>query len=91
MNRPEHPDFAKLQDAILWMDGEATEGGKTLPEIVEQIDFDLGSIAYAAEQRALRAMRELNGSNDLAAFMTLWMEGMLVGLQVGRKERTRDA
>lgn len=50
--RPQHPDFWKLSDLQLALDGEATEGGRSAEQIVGEI-IDIEVLTYWAKQRLL--------------------------------------
>lgn len=56
-DRPQHPDFWKLSEIALRLDGKANEGGQTMPEIVTELSVvDLASLEYLALNRAGTAL-----------------------------------
>jgi hypothetical protein len=80
-NRPQHPDYWRLADVLNYLDGETTEGGKGLPEIVEGV-IDLNSLTYAAGMRSLKARQLLDlprGSE--AALASMFVNGFLAGIR----------
>lgn len=59
-DRPQHPDFWRMSQAALFLDGEANEGGKSIPAIHEGL-VNLESLVYMAEQRVSALAQEKMG------------------------------
>lgn len=78
--RPDHPDFWKLSEIILEMDGKFSEGeGEDFEAFIrEQIDVD--SVTYMALQRALRLQGR--GLDSIAA---IYLEAFIVGRTFERR------
>lgn len=78
-DRPTHPDFWRISEVLTQLDGKATEGGHGLPEIVAAV-ADLGSVTYAARQRA-RMIKAQTGldfvSEELLA--AVWIDAFTTG------------
>jgi len=52
-NRPDHPDFWAMVDATNYLDGQASEGEVSPPDIVKEY-VDVESLLYIVNQRVLR-------------------------------------
>jgi hypothetical protein len=81
-NRPQHPNFWAMVEAVNYLDGQAGEGGVPPPEIVRQF-VDPESLLYLANQRVLRGAEvrpELLTDIDLRAMcMALWVDAFALG------------
>jgi hypothetical protein len=87
MAKPEHPDLDRILESVLWMDGEATEGGRTFLDIIAEFDVDPESAVWVAGQRVLRArMEALNEPMTDQSAMALWLEAFFIGLRMGRRQ-----
>ena len=86
-DRPQHPDFWRLIEVILRLDGEVTEGARPIDEVMAET-VDSGSLIYAAKQRALMLA---NGSPEGMAVLTaLWAEAFLAGAEFQKAGGHRD-
>lgn len=83
-DRPSHPDFWRISDAILSLDGDATEGGKSVEQIMHGL-VDEKSLFYMATQRAKRVPTPLSYGG------ALWIDGFIAGLLFQEKGGHRDA
>lgn len=77
-NRPTHPDMDRLSAALLWLDGESKEGGRSPDEILDG-RVDTGSLTYMAVQRG-RMLQKATGVpfEPLAA---VWFDGFAAALR----------
>jgi len=96
--RPDHPDFWKLSDQVLKLDGrmqaapddEAKE--RVWQESVAEADIDMECLVYMATQRVFRILgiqtkADLFAkSTEVAKLTTVYMEGFLIG-SMFQKER----
>lgn len=81
-NRPSHPDFWLMAEVAQDLDA-AAENHVPIESIVG--DLDLPSLAYMAEQRALRAQKYLPGTpRDHHA--PLWFEAFIMGTMYQRRK-----
>lgn len=78
--RPTHPDFWKLSEIILQMDGKFAEDAPTDFEEFIDKEIDPTSIIYMAIQRADR----LQGRN-VGSIAALYMEAFIVGRRFERR------
>ena len=96
-NRPQHPDFWRMSEALVEMDQRAEQGED--PFAIARVNQ--ASLVYAAQQRAVRAMniaRRLdptaNGANAKAMLM-LYIDAFTLGREFerrgGHQEEVRDA
>lgn len=79
-DRPNHPDFWRMVDGVLRLDGESDE--HTFTEIVSPI-VDVDSVLYLATQRVLRG----RGDGSIAP---VWIDGFLVGVLYQQEGGHRD-
>jgi hypothetical protein len=86
-NRPQHPDFHRLMEAVNYFDGESVEGQAQMADIAAA-HIDPNSLMYMAVQRAMRAAAMTN--NPVEAFASLWLEGVLVGIRFQSQGGHRD-
>ena len=99
--RPSHPDFWKLSEIVLGLDGAMQDAmraeGMSAEEVISREAAKLGdsySVTYMATQRAMRVhgantVGEVNAKvDDIARTAMVYLEGMLVGasLQRSREE-----
>ena len=84
--RPKHPDMRLLMDLILQIDGQATEGGLSVADIVGPV-VDLDSINYLAANRVVHADRITGGDwpdphqRFLAMAVGLYLEAFTMGVR----------
>jgi hypothetical protein len=83
-NRPSHPDFWRLVEVINHLDGEATEGHKSLEDILGQ-DIDLDSLFYMADQRVLRS-RIPNSPVLRYAALALYLDAFALGYHYAKED-----
>lgn len=89
-DRPDHPDFWTMVEAVGEMDGIADnmdpelEGLGPLEVVTRKIGLDIDSMYYMAQQRALRAANLFGMPEDkdeLQRFMTAsWVDGFVMGM-----------
>src|SRR4051812_38164089 len=79
-DRPQHPDFWRLSEIILELDGKFSEEGMENFDDFVNGEVDLDSIMYMAMQRALR----LRGRN-LGSISAIYVEAFLVGRRFERR------
>lgn len=82
-NRPQHPDFWRLSEIILQMDGDTTEGKQEFEEQIAK-NVDVRSATYMAEQRSMFAMSQvvtpIMGAYEIQTLLAvMWLEGFLSG------------
>lgn len=94
--RPDHPDFWRLSDIILMLDGRMDEAqsdqekGRVYTEAVADV-ADMDSITYMGMQRAFHALGIhtkadlLARQSEVAILTTIWMEGFQVGVRFEKK------
>jgi hypothetical protein len=83
-NRPQHPDFWRLADAVLENDA-AVEDGTGIEEFLAPY-VDLPSLAYMAEQRAALYLSRAGLPVDLAPFVAAgWVDGWIAGVKYQEK------
>jgi hypothetical protein len=78
-DRPTHPDYWRISEILLANDGDATEGGKTIPEITAAV-VDIESLTYVAKQRAGLMCQALGLDPRLAIYLsTAWIDAFTAG------------
>jgi hypothetical protein len=78
-NRPNHPDFWMMSKAVISLD-TASDTGVSFADTVGDIDID--SLAYMAQQRALRAATILaTPVTRESRIMATWLDGFMVGVK----------
>ncbi len=85
-NRPDHPDFWLISQALIDTDNASQAGGGTqgFTEITGRY-VDPDSAVYAAEQRALR----MGGNARLrAAFAAVWLDAFVCGIKFQHMKAT---
>lgn len=80
-DRPQHPDFWRLSEAVLYLDGEADEGGRDIATITAGL-VDPESLSYLCTVRAERFLLQLGMPNRPALVMAV-AAGMLNGVATG--------
>lgn len=83
--RPDHPDFWKLAEVVLGLDGRLEDEGDAedlLKNLVEEI-ISMDVVVYVAEQRVTRPFQHM-GLNTVpmglfASMMATWMDGFMAG------------
>lgn len=89
-NRPSSPDFWRMVEVVNQLDGQATEGGRSTPEIAEGL-VDIEALSYMAQMRALKA-RQLLGlpaSAEMAlaaTFLNAFLAGIRFEQEGGHRE-----
>jgi hypothetical protein len=77
--RPTRPDFWRMSEIILQQDGDATEGGQSVEEIVKET-VDMQSLAYFAMQRAGKQLQNAGLPEALKPVLAAtWMDAFLAG------------
>jgi len=84
-DRPDHPDFWRLSETILYMDG-AAESGQSYDEIMDK-HMDAESLIYMADQRVRRAMMSQASASEIV--MALYLDAFALGYltAVGKENR----
>jgi hypothetical protein len=85
-DRPTHPDFNRLVNTVLKLDGRMDEGGDFDATIGQYVDQR--SIAYMAQQRALRAVMHMGVPPALqTAIAAVWLDGFTIGCDYTKDRR----
>ena len=93
--RPDHPDFWRLSELVLQLDGQATEAGMQLDEMVAGV-IDPASLGYMAVMRAMKLVgAETRGQlaakqREVARFATLYHEAFILGVRFEAKRSPDD-
>lgn len=96
MRRPDHPDLLRLIELVDEWDraiDDAGDGGEKdrVYEMIAADKVDPQAASYVGMQRALRAYGVddlpgmVNRMAEVARGTTLWMEGVLVGVELERR------
>lgn len=91
-DRPQHPDFWRISQVVLELDGNASEGNMSVSEIVADL-VDEKSLIYMTEQRALWAKQNLPGLT-LAygpALGAIWATAFTAGIRFQQEGGHREA
>jgi hypothetical protein len=81
-DRPDHPDFWLMSQAVIDLDA-ASDEGKPFQEVVG--DIDLESLKYMAAQRALRAAMILaDPVSRESQIMATWLDGFMAGARFAK-------
>lgn len=92
-DRPDHPDFWALSEAVKQTDGYASQG-LSPAQIFEAADINGDSVFYMAKQRAMRmhafapaptSPQEVEGMSAAT-----WLDGFLAGLKLGDGRSTPE-
>lgn len=82
-DRPDHPDFWRMSDVVLKLDGRMQEGGteETFVEsIAESIDMD--SVMYMAQERCSILLEQMGAPMALLPMlMTTFMTSVVTGIE----------
>jgi hypothetical protein len=88
-DRPESAEFWKLSDIVHYLDGQATEGGKSPSQIVEEADNPVPGevVTYIAKHRTARALTQILNLTEEHAFdhpflsilAACWVDGFATG------------
>jgi hypothetical protein len=88
-DRPDHPDFWKLSEIVLGLDGAIEEaertGGSDVFHDLATEHCDLRSQLYMATQRVQRFLLELGPVDGAMLAASAWIDGFQVGVRFGRK------
>lgn len=76
--RPQHPDFHRLMDAVNYLDGESSEGNRPAHEVAAEL-IDVDSLDYMAMQRA-KMMSRLTGV-PVHVLASIWMDSFCAGVK----------
>lgn len=96
-NRPSHPDFARIVEVVLELDGGAegkspgvAGGGDSYIEQMISSAIDPDSLSYMATQRALRAhLFGVAGSDPVLRGSALYLEAFVAGYRFRDRYGTR--
>lgn len=90
-DRPDHPDFWEMVDAVQEMDNLADSGEGSIQAFFEVMGFDADSLAYMARQRGLRAVRVFPDSGDQVRGMgASWMDGFMTAMVMMRHRQSAE-
>lgn len=89
-NRPNHPDFWLMAEIVQDMDA-AAEDKVGLQRIIG--DIDLQSLAYVAEQRAMRAAMwaksdPLASADPIAQLGGMWIDAFKAGVEFQKRRNS---
>lgn len=76
-DRPQHPDFWRMAQVAMMIDGEATEGGKTASQILGDVDMD--SLMYMVRERSKLAREVLRNSPRVMQEQAMYMDAFALG------------
>lgn len=85
--RPDTPDFWRISEILLQHDGQATEGGLTLNDIIHDT-VDHPTLSYVALQRAgllIRATGLPDTAEMRTALASSWLDAFLAGAQFEKR------
>jgi hypothetical protein len=87
--RPQHPDFWAIVDAVNHLDARATEDKQPLPQILnELVDVDEESLTYIATMRAIKAVELLHlPSRFESALASTFINAFSTGVLFQRNRR----
>jgi hypothetical protein len=88
MNRPDHPDFWLISQAVLDQDAQADSGQSAAEILGRMINPD--SVMYAAQQRAMRFTIAFTGLEAELKTAAAWTDGFLAGMRVQAAKEARD-
>jgi hypothetical protein len=90
-SRPQHPDFWRLSEVVLKLDGDSTEGRRPLKASAEG-RIDLASLAYLASQRVGLLEQRVGElpDNVRASLAAMFLTGVLTGIEFERAGGHRD-
>jgi hypothetical protein len=85
-DRPTHPDFWRLSEIVLQLDGDTVEGGLSMEQQIEK-DSDPLAVLYMSTERAKKMFMSLTMACGpyvpedalLACLGVMWVEGFLAG------------
>lgn len=86
-DRPQHPDFWRLSEVCLQLDGAATEGGKEIPEITADL-IDMESLDYLTRNRVGLLVQALGipfSPEVIRALETVFFTSVLTGIAFEKK------
>jgi hypothetical protein len=84
-DRPQHPDFWRLSDVVLQLDGQATEGDRTIPEIMTGL-VDPESLTYVALNRAGLLCQHLGLPESIRpALAATWLDAFAAGVSFEKR------
>lgn len=91
-NRPDHPDFWRLSEVVLQLDGaidEAEDKEAVWERVVSDI-VDIPSLEYMAEQRALRAVGSAAPVALITKLTALYLDGFCAGAKFAAEDRKEE-
>lgn len=86
MNRPDHPDFWIISQALIDTDTRMDQSRDKTVTFVETVGaiVDIESVTYAANQRVLRMVGSGVNRQLATAMATLWMDAFVAGAEFHR-------
>lgn len=87
-DRPDHPDFWRLSEAVMHNDTMA-DNGASVQDILGDLGIaDANSVGYMAGQRVMRAVHHNFLSEEVRAlFTSLYLDAFALGLRVAQKDQ----
>jgi hypothetical protein len=77
-NRPEHPDFWMLSEIVISQDAAVDNKAITFEEVVNKV-VDVHSLAYMAQQRAMRISGPYAPVSEQSKIAAVYMDAFLTG------------
>lgn len=91
-DRPDHPDFWKLSEIVLQLDGRSNDEAFSVEGTASEV-VDLESLTYMAIQRIAQlhdALEETGHRTHPSSLMTTcWFEGVIVGVMLERRRNSQ--
>jgi hypothetical protein len=75
-NRPDHPDFWRMSEVLLRIDGATSEGGESAPDV---LGVDMDSFMYVASERIRRAVDIGGGQLPATVLYMVFMDAFALG------------
>ena len=80
-DRPTHPDFWRISEALTWADGRSREAQQSVPEIIAGM-VDEKSLSYASGQRAGLMVQALGAPESLVPLIQgAWLDAFIAGVR----------
>lgn len=85
-NRPQHPDFWRMSECILRIDGAASEGGESIEDI---LGADMASFMYAAQERVRMARDKVGAGTLQVLLLSVYVDAFALGKLYAEHTSTR--
>ena len=86
LNRPDHDDFWLMAEVVQDMDAAADEGN--FDRIIRPV-VDMESLAYVAEQRAMRVVGPLASQEVYVKLQAAWLDAFIAGALYQKRKMER--